>query len=399
MSAINDALSTPTPEQTIVPSARRRDVDAKHRVPGPSHAVDASTALWAKAGKGNIGDDGPDATLGMRRRRRRRRRRRLLASDEPMREFRKRIDDYIENFMRTEGRDDADAEICPTCPAQAFGIPRYRCSECFGRALYCKECCIQQHIARPFCRIEEWRNGSFTQCSLQSLGLRVQLGHRVGERCPCPKTRNDFVVIHSNGLHKCTFDFCACLESLNAGDDCSQLLRRHLFPATSIEPRTCCTFEALRLFHMTTLQGKITAFDFYTALEKLTDILGIADWKSRYRCFLRTARQWRLIKAVMRSGRACDSTRRPSDFCAGELAVQCPACPRPGVNLPERWRDAPARDSFLYTLFIAVDACFRLKRRKISSRERDPGLMDGGAHMVESALFEKFLESVGTQSE
>ena len=55
--------------------------------------------------------------------------------------------------------------------------------------------------------------------------------------------------------------------------------------------------------------------------------------------------------------------------------------------------------SFLYTLFIAMDACFRLKRRKISSRERDPGLVEGGAYMVESEPFENFLKSVGTQSE
>ena len=25
----------------------------------------------------------------------------------------------------------------------------------------------------------------------------------------------------------------------------------------------------------------------------------------------------------------------------GELAVECPACPRPGVNLPKDWADAP----------------------------------------------------------
>ena len=25
----------------------------------------------------------------------------------------------------------------------------------------------------------------------------------------------------------------------------------------------------------------------------------------------------------------------------GELAVECPACPHPGRNLPEDWKDAP----------------------------------------------------------
>ena len=25
----------------------------------------------------------------------------------------------------------------------------------------------------------------------------------------------------------------------------------------------------------------------------------------------------------------------------GQLAVKCPACPHPGINLPEGWEDAP----------------------------------------------------------
>ena len=27
----------------------------------------------------------------------------------------------------------------------------------------------------------------------------------------------------------------------------------------------------------------------------------------------------------------------------GELAVDCPACPRPGINLPEDWESAPEK--------------------------------------------------------
>ena len=54
---------------------------------------------------------------------------------------------------------------------------------------------------------------------------------------------------------------------------------------------------------------------------------------------------------------------------------------------------------FLYVLFIALDACFRLKRRKISSRERDPSLADGGSYMVESGPFEEYIQAAEEQTE
>ena len=71
-----------------------------------------------------------------------------------MKEFRAHVDDYVEGIMRTEGRDDADCERCPTCPAEAPQTPKFRCSGCFGRQLYCRDCCVRQHATRPFCRIE-----------------------------------------------------------------------------------------------------------------------------------------------------------------------------------------------------------------------------------------------------
>ena len=46
-----------------------------------------------------------------------------------------------------------------------------------------------------------------------------------------------------------------------------------------------------------------------------------------------------------------------------------------------------------------MDACFRLKRRKVSSWDKDPSLVNGGAYMVESAQFNKFIQGVGAQAE
>lgn len=48
-------------------------------------------------------------------------------------------------------------------------------------------------------------------------------------------------------------------------------------------------------------------------------------------------REWRHIKLLKRAGRGHHPDGpRPE---AGECAVVCPACPQPGRNLPEGWKE------------------------------------------------------------
>ncbi|KAJ7855736.1 hypothetical protein B0H14DRAFT_2579203 [Mycena olivaceomarginata] len=54
-------------------------------------------------------------------------------------------------------------------------------------------------------------------------------------------------------------------------------------------------------------------------------------------------------------------------------------CPQPGKNLPPNWKDMREEKQFLYALFVAIDASFRLKRKDILSEEKDPGLGNGWA--------------------
>jgi Kyakuja-Dileera-Zisupton transposase len=50
---------------------------------------------------------------------------------------------------------------------------------------------------------------------------------------------------------------------------------------------------------------------------------------------------------------------------------------------------------FLYKLFLAVDANFRLKRKDVSSDENDPGLNHGYAYVVSEREFKEFLKTFG----
>jgi hypothetical protein len=50
-------------------------------------------------------------------------------------------------------------------------------------------------------------------------------------------------------------------------------------------------------------------------------------------------------------------------------------------------------------IFLAIDACFWLKRKKISSWLREPSLQDGWAYFVRSFLYEDFVKTLGEQTE
>jgi hypothetical protein len=146
-------------------------------------------------------------------------------------------------------------------------------------------------------------------------------------------------VLDLGHIHVVAADFCACEKRAKVGHPRTQLLCRRWYPATHDTPKTAATFRVLDFFLLQTLQAKTTMYDFYTTLEKSTDATSVKP-PHRYSEFLHMARQYRHLMMLKRAGRAhapdgVDGTK------PGELAIQCPACPCPGVNLPEGWEDTP----------------------------------------------------------
>ncbi|KAJ3817326.1 hypothetical protein F5880DRAFT_1493129, partial [Lentinula raphanica] len=209
----------------------------------------------------------------------------------------------------------------------------------------------------------------------------------------------DFTVIHTNGIHMLDLSYCNCPNRVLAGDWHQQILRRRWFPATHLEPRTAATYQVLDMFHVLTLQGKVTTYDFYAGLEKLSDNTGIKGLKDRYKAFSRMMKEWRHLKMAKRAGRGNDGTRTLSETVPGEMGISCVACPRPGINLPDNWKEVATSKRYLYWIYFALDACFRLKRRLVSSEKQDPDLDVGGSYFTEDTLFRQYLSSVTDQQE
>ncbi|KAJ3511895.1 hypothetical protein NLJ89_g3832 [Agrocybe chaxingu] len=127
------------------------------------------------------------------------------------------------------------------------------------------------------------------------------------------------------------------------------------------------------MFHELHLQGKTTAYDFYETLAHRTDNISVLEILSHYTEFHRALRLWRSTMALKRAGHGQDPGGI-ENTSNGELMVECPACPHPGRNLPERW-DKAGSLQYLYILYLAVDANFKLKGkdRGLTDIELTPG--------------------------
>jgi hypothetical protein len=106
------------------------------------------------------------------------------------------------------------------------------------------------------------------------MGIRFQLGHATGVQCvnPIPAFNDDFVIIDFNGIHQVGLDYCGCGS---AQPHIIQLLRVRLFPATTVDPKTAATYRALDYFQMLSFESKVSAFEFYSTIARLTDNTGI----------------------------------------------------------------------------------------------------------------------------
>ncbi|KAJ7039429.1 hypothetical protein C8F04DRAFT_1255133 [Mycena alexandri] len=240
---------------------------------------------------------------------------------------------------------------------------------------------IAAHAQLPTHFLERWNGKNFERGRnwLQKLGLRIQLNHPPGVICPYRQAApKDFVLYDLSGVHEVNVDFCGCRVPGTTEPELHrrQLLRACWWPATVTRPNTCATFQVLRLFQVLNCLGKVSAYDFIRGLERCTNHDGLDKPPDRRRPFMVIVREWREVKRVkrMKGGHLAGGVK---SIKRGELALKCRACPQAGWNLPEGWERADVFSQFLYFLFLAQDANFRLSNRNVSSEAADPIIGDG----------------------
>ena len=140
-------------------------------------------------------------------------------------------------------------------------------------------------------------------------------------------------VVDITGIHQLRTRFCQCLP-LKQNPLHQQLLNMGLYHSTTARTRTAFTFRVLEDFDLSNLEGKVTALKYYDKLKRLTFNAFPHMVPDRYRELMRALRQWRDLAARRRAGLPFESGE---SLKPGGLALFCPACPQPGVNLPEGW--------------------------------------------------------------
>ncbi|KAK0457575.1 uncharacterized protein EV420DRAFT_1643914 [Desarmillaria tabescens] len=145
--------------------------------------------------------------------------------------------------------------------------------------------------------------------------------------------------------------------------------------------------------------SKVSGYEFYHTLVRLTDNTGTQLPPDRFQAFMCMVQEWRHIKLLKRK---LDRSPRDMKGCKlgelpippGTLAVKCPACPWPGINLDEGWEN-DTEDPWKYTLYVAIDANFRLVRLVISNSNRDPSLLNGAGFIVRQEDFRNHVAEYG----
>ncbi|KAF9781630.1 hypothetical protein BJ322DRAFT_1010663 [Thelephora terrestris] len=295
---------------------------------------------------------------------------------------------FLDELLRLEGlKKGMTRSSCGECKVGAI----YRCKDCFGGEVTCKECILQDHESHPLHSLEKWTGSFFEPTTLTSLGHVVQLGHKLSTSCSNPSKPIDQTVFDLNGVHRIVVRFCHCSSS--SASHQIQLLQARWFPATVFRPSTSFSFNLLDFFHKLQDQNKCNSYDFYHTIMQRSNNAKLEPEIFRYNEICLVFRLWSHLKLLKRggAGHCCGGVDSMSD---GSLAVLCPACPQPGKNIV---LDSKHPIHF-NTTFLGIDGCFKtkLKDRGIT----DPDLGTGLAYMVNSADYAAHLKDpAGTVSE
>ncbi|KAF7305216.1 CxC2 domain-containing protein [Mycena kentingensis (nom. inval.)] len=225
------------------------------------------------------------------------------------------------------------------------------------------------------------------------LAMVYQIGH-AGGACntpspPLQEKPRQLVVLHVNGVFKI---------SVRCGITGARYDQPSDLTAGFVGVQTPCVFDT------TTSRNSWAKPGFcvfkgtyrYTTLsglwERLTDATFINKVPDRYKAFSRMSRQYDYLTRAKRAGRGHAGPQGLKETEAGGLAVRCLACPDPGRNMPEGWKDAPpARGIQARANALALDANFRLKNRIRANELDDPSLGPGLGYFVFSDAYKEHL--------
>ncbi|KAI0348966.1 hypothetical protein OH77DRAFT_1465830 [Trametes cingulata] len=281
---------------------------------------------------------------------------------------------------------------CPRCttPLDDFAPPMqtlFRCEDCHHVDHQCATCILTAHHDRPFDRLWRWsiELGFWEKQTLADVGYVWHVGHGNGGVCEINASPSrPITILHEHGIMELPVKFCQCL---GADPEPAQLLKHGCWPATWKTPSTAITLNTMRTYHGLELQGQLNVHDYIAHLRRMTDGVTPDRVKDRYREFNNSMREFRQVRARRRHGVPLDARPRKA-----ELAVLCPACPQPHINMRPGWKDRKPAYRYLDALHYSIDGNFHLGSNAKPTDPDDFALSEGAAYFVSVKDFQTYLK-------
>ncbi|KAG0699572.1 hypothetical protein DFH29DRAFT_877228 [Suillus ampliporus] len=346
--------------------------------------------------------------------------------------------DYLEILLEWEGP--PANRVCCLCN----GDDAQKCHDCLSKLILCTKCCRMQHAQLPFHQISQWNGDFFERTMLMNLGVEIHLGHG-GQTCPhhywdwedtndggpsaassaagtpgacetgdidsegpsasaytrvpqdiddmgerdiflenkSPAYPNDFPAV---GKTQITVVNTLGVHTISIRPD-KQLFEMGLFPASFTHPKTAFTLGLLDDFILDNLECGTSAMNYYSKLWHITSSVFPHLVPDQYQELMRVARQWRQLKLLKWNGFGHDR-RDPKD---GELALFCPACPQPSINVTLLTQDDETTPGWLYSHSLVMDGNFKAEHLHLAHPEDEVWLTDGQSFMVARARYQAHL--------
>uniref|UniRef100_A0A8H8CEU4 CxC2-like cysteine cluster KDZ transposase-associated domain-containing protein n=2 Tax=Psilocybe cubensis TaxID=181762 RepID=A0A8H8CEU4_PSICU len=260
-------------------------------------------------------------------------------------------------------------------------------------------------------------------------------------------------IVHTSGVHYLPVRTCTC-RSVRLPSIDLQYLEMGLFAASFENVQTVFTVEVLEDFRMDNLECKTSAYQYYQKLRRLTSPAFPKKVLNRYRELRRLSREYRDLvlrrqygeghtrEAVVPYYRHChDSSPErmginvsdpidggsdsPSQEVGmstdpslghggldgppvpqmtrtedhpevedrrGKLALFCPACPQPGINLPDTWIDDADRQVLVILQGYVADGNFKADHLNQKNEGDDVWLSVGEGYMTAPGPYKEHIK-------
>ncbi|KAF6741037.1 hypothetical protein DFP72DRAFT_863318 [Ephemerocybe angulata] len=160
--------------------------------------------------------------------------------------------------------------------------------------------------------------------------------------------------------------------------------RKEALSRNNDQPEVCGDVSSFEIFELLQYESKVSPYELYNSISRLTDNTGIGE-----------------VKFLTDGARVAAPQASKADVKRGHDPIRlCKSETKEGeYQHAEGWEDEPEEETrYIHALNLALDACFRLKRKDVSSEKADPGLSKGFSYFVNQPKFLNYLENTRMKS-